>query len=286
MLESLVSLRGATPLVVCGLARSGTRFVANVLDRLDSVGVVGEVPELALKPNLEAKIKTLAYYEGLGNNRNWDAYYKDHLKLSIFFDWIVLSKKNNNRTLKKINSTEQGLSFFCVKTPYHEKCAGLYRDLLGERAVRYIFCYRKFEDHFVSMQAMNDRNTFSVVARKYLQTAKSYFELKMQQEKEVSLILTGDMRNVHKLNERVLRFLNLPVICEAELISVNKNASEQFGRVKKGISMEDDFNIKNMPILKKTYELIENVESGAVLPCEGSGVFNDLLRLEAGHFSI
>lgn len=262
MLESLKAFHGASPVVICGLARAGTRYIANVLNTYNDVAVVGEVPTKAMRLSLESKIEIMDYYRRMGREDNWGKQFIDSMSTQIFTDWFLLSKHNSAKLVSKVNS-ESSLSHFCLKTPYHEQLHSAYSELLGGHGVKYIFCFRDFESHFVSMKAMNPRNNLKWVYEKFMSTARIYLSLKASSPDCVSLITVEDLKSgdYDILNERIFDFLQKPRLAESSFRDARKNSSENLGFVKPDITSEERVSLSELPFLQLSYELILKVGS-------------------------
>ncbi len=277
MINSFDSIRDAKPLVVCGQARSGTRYVTNVLNRHESVAVVGETPETPLRDYLESAKRINGYYDNLpSHKREWGALWKQQRQCLLYLHWISLSKKIGKPVSRKINSSV-GLKYFGVKTPYHENLWRAYADLSFTHAFRYIFCTRDFEGHFKSMKAKNPRNTIDIVARKYIQSQLTYLSIKEQAPDNISLLRVEDFKeaDADRLNHKIFDFLGLQGLPPEAYTTSGTNSSTSHGLVKQDLTTPERDTLARNPVLLRAYQVVSDVENGDLDPGKALAELND-----------
>lgn len=223
------SIENATPLIVVGPQRCGTRFVTNVLNSVPGVTIHGEIPSPIMN-RIIAVIKKCdkKYLNDDRNNigENWQSTKWD----LMFAAWANVTKGKR----KKMDSD---CLFYGYKTPFHEKYFDFYNAFFDPIRPKYVCCIRLFTDHYFSVQARWPRKSIISVAKRYVQSLRQLYYMKQQRPDDVFFFFLDDYKKIgfQYLRERIFDPLGLDDLATAQRKAEKgpANSSAQLGVKKK-----------------------------------------------------
>jgi hypothetical protein len=187
-------LQHARPLMVVGAPRCGTRFVAKTLNRHPSILVQGEIPSRAMDNAVRFLSETGDFF---ASEPRWSATWENGRRDLLYAIWTSMLKGTPR-------GTRAPITWFGHKTPRHDRYWEFYRRFVGDIDIKYVFCMRKFVDHYLSMTSIvKHRNVNSVplkqdrikfIARDYRASVACYADMKLALGDSVSLFLLDDLR--------------------------------------------------------------------------------------------
>lgn len=152
------SIQEATPLIVAGPQRCGTRFVTNVLNFVPGVSLQDEIPYPVMSKVFELIDKCEKKFGSHHKEytaKNWEQTKHDFM----FSVWA-------NLTQGKRRKIGKNLLFYGYKTPFHEIFFDQYNKFFEPVRPKYICCIRSFIDHYFSVHARwPERNILQVAKR-------------------------------------------------------------------------------------------------------------------------
>jgi hypothetical protein len=165
-----------TPLIIVGRQRSGTRFLANALNRFPGVTVQGELPNPVMASFQKFIDKTDNYYRrmranGMEAHRRQYAFWKEKKRDLIFSCWT-------NASQSRVSVPRENCRYFGYKRPNNEFYFEFYERHLSERPPIYIYCTRNFQDNYLSIASRWPNRGIHRVAREYLESSRQYWKMK------------------------------------------------------------------------------------------------------------
>ena len=189
------SLEDATPLIVAGPPRSGTRFVTNVLNSVPWVTIQGEIPT----PIMSSVIHLLDQADNVFTKngkaawqKNWQATKRD----------LMFALSGNLTKGSRIQSEEVCL-YYGYKTPNHEHYFDIYNKFFHPIRPKYICCVRSFTEHFLSVKARWPQRSIMSVSKRYVKSLQQIRHMKNQRPNDVCIFILDryiDMGMGHLLN--------------------------------------------------------------------------------------
>lgn len=227
------SAEEVTPLIVVGPPRSGTRFIANVLNQVPGITIHGEIPDYILQ-GLFRVIKRCdrIYPKNADKSRglNWDASKRDFM----FASWANLTKG------KKIK-VESQTRFFGYKTPFHERYFDFYNNFFYPVHPVYICCIRSFPEHLLSVQARWPKRVIAYVALRYVMSLRQLRYMKEKSSEHVLFFFLDEYKQTGSkyLKKKIFDPLELKEVAQAigkaEQGPVNTSLQQ-------GVSKKQDLN--------------------------------------------
>lgn len=167
-----------TPIVICGMGRSGTRNVADNITKHPKVQVYGEIPPKIMDSFLDFYSVANSSYERSIFKEGWRKRKED-----LFFDCI------NNISKEKIDEVKPGREYVGYKSPGHEK---LFRKIEKcfhkEDDVKpvYIYCVRDALSCWKSYKSMEwNRLDIDSFIEEYISSFDAYLEMVEKCEERV-----------------------------------------------------------------------------------------------------
>lgn len=229
----------ARPLLVVGLPRSGTRFVANALNQHPEIHINGEIPHEAMDSaavflqNAESTFAKRRARKGEQHTVGWH----EHRHHVLYAVWGGLVKRNG------MCEPRRPVAWYGYKTPTHDYYWRFYRDFLGENGPKYVFCVRDFVGYHVSRDAVG-APPIARSAQQYREGINRYAEMNAELGDDVSLFVLNELqdRGVDYVRERLFDRLGIPVDTET-LDGINPgkqaNSSESKGVAKRELTNEE-----------------------------------------------
>lgn len=167
--------RKATPLIIVGRQRAGTRFLTDVLNSFAGVAIQGELP-LPVMHAVEQMIRSIdAFYSemaetGIKRHRvQLDGWVRKREYL-IFSIW----ENAGQGTRVKFNSKSRYIGY---KRPNNESYFDFYEAAFRFRPPFYIYCTRNFVDNYLSIISRWPERTIEQVASDYLESTAQYHRM-------------------------------------------------------------------------------------------------------------
>lgn len=176
----------ATPLIIVGPQRSGTRFVTNVLNSVPGVVVQDEIPDSIMMNVLELISKCEKKYESADREytvENWENTKHDFM----FSVWSNLTQGKRKKTDKKC-------IFYGYKTPFHEVYFDFYNQFFYPVRPKYICCVRNFLGHYFSVHARWPKRSFVWIARRYVRSLRQLRYMKKKRPEDVFFFFLDDYK--------------------------------------------------------------------------------------------
>ncbi|HVH03495.1 MAG TPA: sulfotransferase [Amaricoccus sp.] len=155
--------KAATPVIVCGPPRCGTRFVTDALNHLPRVAIQGEViPALFERARAflaEADAAIAAPKQKPQWRKTWDGRRAE----TMFALWTNLQKY-------AVVKAPRDVAFYGYKTPGHEKLWSFYEGYFTERKPLFVYCIRNFPDHYRSYITRWPKRRIEAAAAAYLES--------------------------------------------------------------------------------------------------------------------
>jgi hypothetical protein len=221
-------LRAASPLMVVGSPRCGTRFVASALNRHPAIVVQGEIPKQAMDSAVRFFTETGQFFTSVPQ---WSTSWENSRRDLLYCIWASTIKGKQRVSRARI-------SWFGHKTPQHDLYWEFYRNFFGEIGIKYVFCMRNFVDHYLSMVSMNQAHSIEGVARQYRASVARYAEMRAALGENVSLFILDDLRDggIDYVRETLFERLGIEVDRHAlSRIDVSRqaNSTERKGRLRR-----------------------------------------------------
>lgn len=198
----------ARPLLVVGLPRSGTRFVANALNRHPDIHINGEIPREAMDCaerflrnsdlTFARRVQRRGEAEAVGWHRG-----RHHLLYAI---WGGLVKRNG------MSEPNGPVTWYGYKTPTHDCYWRFYRDFLGDHGPKYVFCVRDFVGYHISREAVGEPS-IQGSAQQYREGVNRYAEMKAELGEDVSLFVLNDVKDggIEYIRERLFDHFGIAI---------------------------------------------------------------------------
>lgn len=166
----------ATPLIVFGRQRAGTRFVTEVLNSFEEVTLQGEIPNPVMKAFERFITETECYYRDLaesGNARRVREYqtWQKKKRSLIYAMWANASQSMRVAPGKNCR-------YFGYKRPNNEFYFDFYEEHLAGQAPRYVYCVRSFAENYLSIVSRWPDRSIEYVAEDYLKSIRQYQRIK------------------------------------------------------------------------------------------------------------
>lgn len=167
-------LKKASPLIVFGRPRAGTRFITNVLNGFPEVTLQGEIPDPVMDA-MEAFIERVEqYYRERSENKGEVAerqfrLWRDKKAALMYGFWAGVSQAGRAQPGKNCK-------YFGYKRPEHEKYFGFYERHFDQTKACYVFCVRNFVDNYLSIKSRWPVRKIAQVAEQYLASVDRYWE--------------------------------------------------------------------------------------------------------------
>lgn len=227
-------LKKASPLIVCGRPRAGTRFITNVLNSFPEVTLQGEIPDPVMR-SLEMFIEDVdGYYRkrfetkpDVGEKQY--GLWKDKKKAVFFSFWAGVSQAGRAQP-------GSACRFYGYKRPEHERFFDFYeRHLVNDPPV-YVYCVRNFVDNYLSIKSRWPARKIERVADAYLTSIKWFLEQRKKHPARILLFNLDDhiKHGFHYTESSVLQPLGLKVSAkqrsEFEKLGAVNRTEEDLGR--------------------------------------------------------
>ena len=180
----------ATPLIIVGRQRSGTRFLTDVLNSLDGVAIQGELPNPVMHSAAQMVRDVESHYAQMAENgsprdrrhyRTWQKKVED----LIFSIW-----ENASQTARvKFNADTK---YFGYKRPNNEFYFDFYEASFRFRPPVYVYCTRNFADNYLSIASRWPERSVEQVASDYLESTAQYQRMSAGAPGRVLLFVLDD----------------------------------------------------------------------------------------------
>lgn len=210
-----------TPLIVCGFVRSGTRMVADILNKEGRCCLQGEIPHAVAVPMLRY-MKTLSKYYRRGAKKAESFLVKQHEPFERIFESATQS-----RVIRKKNAV-----YFGHKTPKHERYFRDYEASFSYLNARYIYCQRNPLNVWRSLNNMswNPYNNVQAFVEDWKNSQAQYRDMKsVGQDRVYMFDLDRFIESGADVISEIFQFLELEIDPEkaAALASLpNTNSSK------------------------------------------------------------
>lgn len=175
----------ATPLIVFGRQRAGTRFITDMLNSFDEVALQGEIPAPVMRSIEKFIVEADRYYRqaaaqgGIRRKRGYELWIRKKPDL-IFAMWA-----NASQSLRIAPGAD--CRYYGYKRPNNEFYFDFYEEHLADRKPRYVYCVRNFEDNYLSISSRWPDRTIEDVADDYLASIAQYHSIKAKASERVFL---------------------------------------------------------------------------------------------------
>ena len=167
--------RKATPLIIVGRQRAGTRFLTDILNSFTGVAIQGELPNPVMRA-VEQMIRSVdAFYSelaetGAARHRVQREGWLKKREYLIFSIW----ENAGQGTRVKFNSKTRYIGY---KRPNNESYFDFYEASFRFRPPFYIYCTRNFVDNYLSIISRWPERTIEQVASDYLESTAQYHRM-------------------------------------------------------------------------------------------------------------
>ena len=215
----------ATPLIIVGPQRSGTRFVTNVLNAVPGVTLQGEIADSIIRYLMKVATqgdRLYAQSERTKRGEYWEKTRRDFM----FAAWGNLSKENRVEP-------DPSCFFYGYKTPYHEVYFDFYNTFFAPVRPQYVCCVRSFLGHYFSVHARWPKRSILRIALRYVYSLRQLRYMKKTRPEDVLFFFLDDYKKLgfHYLQERLFAPLGLQDTAAAKRIAAQgpMNSSAQLG---------------------------------------------------------
>ena len=178
----LEELYDAIPIFITGVARSGTRTVANVLSSSEHIVLEREIHDKSIEAlismfeNVDHNFK---HYSSLREYaRPLDTSYKLG-KSTLFKASLNTISKGPPQSLAKLsNKNQNAVKFYGVKTPGFERYFKSFEQILYPQRPVYIYCIRDVENVWRSWLARNFLSDANLFLRRYKRSLRQALTIK------------------------------------------------------------------------------------------------------------
>lgn len=178
----------ATPLIVCGRQRAGTRFVANLLSSFETVTLQGELPNPVMRALQRFVTDVDGYYrkqaEGGRRERAYKAWLRKKEEL-VFALWSGVSQAGAIEPAPRCR-------YFGYKRPNNEFYFDFYETTFSTRSPMYVYCVRNFADNYLSIVSRWPDREIAQVADDFLASVRQYHAMKVAAPDRVLLFNLDD----------------------------------------------------------------------------------------------
>ena len=260
------ALDNARPLMVVGLPRCGTRFIANAFNQHPAVHLNGEIPHVTMKAAIEFVTATDEFFTGRDRvltNRDTayvpvESGWTSHRRELLYAMWASLPKGVPPAL------PNHAVDWYGHKTPNHDQFWEFYRDFFGGSGPKYVFCMRGFADNYISRDAIGAK-PIAQVAKQYITAVNRYADMKEALGNDVSLFVLEDLRQggVDYLREVLFDRLDIPVSADVlTRIDPNTpaNSSAQKGVEKRSLNDAEQAFIAKHPDLVEALDAVRSAQ--------------------------
>ena len=180
----------ATPLIIVGRQRSGTRFLTDVLNSFEGVAIQGELPNPVMLSAVQMIGDIEAYYAKMaatGDPRDRRHYrtWKKKSEDLIFSIW-----ENASQTARV--KFDADVKYFGYKRPNNEFYFDFYEASFRFRSPVYVYCTRRFADNYLSIGSRWPERSIEQVASEYLESTAQYRHMSAGAPGRVLLFVLDD----------------------------------------------------------------------------------------------
>ncbi|CAB4908084.1 unannotated protein [freshwater metagenome] len=254
-------LDNARPLMVVGLPRCGTRFIANAFNKHPAVHLNGEIPHVTMKAAIEFVTATDEFF----TSRDRVLTNRDNAYVTIESGWTTQRREllyTMWASLPKsvpVALPDHSVGWYGHKTPNHDQFWEFYRDFFGGSGPKYVFCMRGFADNYISRDAIGAK-PIAQVAKQYRAAVNRYADMKEALGDDVSLFILEDLREggVDYLREVLFDRLSIPV--SADVLTVIDPHTPANSSAQKGIEKRS-LNDAERAFIAKNRDLVEALDA-------------------------
>lgn len=201
----------ATPLIVFGRQRAGTRFVADVLNTFREVTIQGELPNPVMRALEKFVDDTERSYLSLakdGSDRRAREY-RNWVRKKPALIYAMWANASQSRRVVP----DRKCRYFGYKRPNNEFYFDFYERHFSERKPRYVYCVRNFVDNYLSIVSRWPDRSIEQVAEDYLSSLEQYNKIKLAAPDRVMLFNLDDhiRHGVPYIERNVLGKLEIPI---------------------------------------------------------------------------
>lgn len=165
----------ATPLIVCGRQRAGTRFVTNLLNSFEDVTLQGEIPNPVMRAAGRFIQDCDKFYANNANSGRAGArqlnLWQSKRPLLMFDIWAGASQAPR--------AYETSICrYYGYKRPNNEFYFDLYEDIFNRNKPQYVYCLRRFEENFLSISSRWPERGIEQVAEDYMSSLDQFQKMK------------------------------------------------------------------------------------------------------------
>jgi hypothetical protein len=199
----------ATPLIIVGRQRAGTRFLTDALNSFDHVTIQSEVPSQVMRSAERMMRETENYYQtvsesgGARRKAEYERWRTKRVDL-LFAIWADASQGGRIKAHKNCR-------YFGYKRPGHEFLFSFYESMLENKKPYYIYCTRNFIDNYLSVISRWPDRSIEKVADDYRESIKQFNKMKCMARDRV-LVFNLDQHKrggIAYLEEHIIRPLGL-----------------------------------------------------------------------------
>lgn len=166
-LDGFKTIKKITPIIVCGMARSGTRMLTDLLNNHDQIAIQNEMHAKTIEAffNLKKEVDgVFSHYEkkeGRRKNNNW-------LKSQNILMHTFFASANK----KGILGYKKKIKFHGIKTPGYERYLSDFEDIFSSTPPFYMYCIRRPEKVWRSWKSIGYLIDFKVFQQRYLRSLR------------------------------------------------------------------------------------------------------------------
>ncbi|MCK0753254.1 sulfotransferase [Chromohalobacter japonicus] len=239
-----------TPVVICGMGRSGTRNVADNIAKHPLVQIYGEIPPNIMDSFLEFFFRTNSAFLKSPFGKGWA-----DRKNEFFFDCL------NNISKEKIEFKKDGRKYVGYKSPNHERFFNKIEQCFSGEEVKpcYIYCIRDALSCWQSYKSM-EWNKLDVEGfiEQYVESVNFYFSMLDKFEKRVVLFNLNEYKTCNDkeayFKYSILRNIGMsePDLVHFKLDEKNRNATKKFiGKDSEGLPVKEESMIAGNDKIKE-----------------------------------
>lgn len=254
--DEISAARKFTPLIVCGMARSGTRMITDLLNRFDEVAIQPEMHAATLDAYLEMTESisgTYSYYsEKKGRNL---AKYWERFQPALAFCFLALgNKKGPVGRGKKI-------SYLGIKTPSYEHKFDAFEQIFHHgQAPLYVYCMRRPKKVWASWKSLGYEQEVGVFSRRYRRSLKKALRISESCRGRFALFDLDSYLAAQEKRQWVIDHVLAPLVLSVEMPNdfipdavPNRNSLERAGKPR----LLDRETRLELDALKSCPELVE-----------------------------
>lgn len=169
------NIEKATPLIVCGRQRAGTRFVTNLLNSFEDVTLQGEIPNPVMRAAERFVRDSDKYYANNAKSGRSGAkqleLWQSKRPLLMFDIWAGVSQAPRAYE-------DSGCRYYGYKRPNNEFYFDLYEDIFLINKPQYIYCLRSFSENFLSISSRWPDRSIEQVAEDYMSSLDQFQKMR------------------------------------------------------------------------------------------------------------